>query len=156
MLCSLDQWQSPPNPFTDKGALCFWVSLSQTCYFGNKCTVSEWHKGSTKEPPFRLKAPRVEGKTAITGRRGEKLNTGKLLPRVSGGHGKMILSFLSLLKYLSLAPGTIGSCVTGPISFICLLIFPFFFFYLAYWAKWVIMYTSRPEQHGARLSLQMR
>lgn len=72
---------------------------------------------------FRLKAPRVEGKTAITGRWGEKLNTGKLLPRVSGGHGKMILSFLCLLKYLSLALGTIGSCVLVPF-----LLYPFLYF----------------------------
>lgn len=68
-------------------------------------------KSGLKKTPFRLKSPRVERKTAITGRRGEKLNTGKLLPKISVRHNKMILSFLSLLKYLSLAPGTIGSCV---------------------------------------------
>lgn len=68
----------------------------------------------------------LQGKTAITGRRGEKLNTGKLLPRAPGGHGKMILSFLSLLKYLSLAPGTIGSCVLVPFLLYAFLYFRFF------------------------------
>lgn len=111
--CSLDRWQlgslfihSQTKVLPASEFLCPRpVTLATNVLFPSDT------KPELKKPPCRLKAPRVERKTAITGRWGRKLNTGKLLHRVSGGHGKMILSFLSLLKYLSLAPGTIGSCV---------------------------------------------
>lgn len=53
----------------------------------------------TEEPQLRVTAPRTERKTAITGQRGEKLNTGKLLCRVSGGLGEMTRSFLPFILF---------------------------------------------------------
>lgn len=36
------------HPFTNKSAPWLRVSPSQTCFLGNKCSVSEWHKAWTK------------------------------------------------------------------------------------------------------------
>lgn len=67
----------------------------------------------------RLKAWCIQGKTAITEQRGQKLNPGKSFPRVSGGYEEMIPPFF-FFGHLSFGSSDYRASRVGPF----LLFFP--------------------------------